>query len=467
MNKIILSGSFNIDEPAVKLAEVHSRGVDRDWMHKRAAVLTKEIADVKPEKGKSFIHLIAMGDSETYGPNRNADGFDKKANSTCHGTFVTNGHVYKNHVNKDPKKASGQVKASAYNPDMCRTELLISVDDDKWGPELKKLDKGEDISFSMACKVAHDVCSVCENKAPSRAQYCDHMKKHAGQILEDGKQVFVHNPNPSFFDISGVFRPADRIAYHLEKVASATVQTGADLAEEYGLTNPIEKAVTKYSSMRWEKQRVLRKLAEIEKEVECMAPAEAQIAAAFDSDAQPSISASENETLKSNKLEDILGMMGDMQISLPVKDFLRLVLDGEPMPDVEAVEGKLPGIFGKLLEEDGGECACSDGSYDPSSIGSMLLPKSAQNIIESMIPSMGLSEGPVGGRIQTTIIRKKPTVMLKSSADIHNLANNKDDLSADLWAREYAKYKLSFLTKVASREDGALVLKLGILQDYV
>ncbi len=234
MNKIIHSGSWDFDAPAVQLIDIHSRGVDSSWMQKRAAALGPEISQIRAEPGRTQLHLIAMGTTESFGPNRNADGFRRNELMRKHATFVTNGNVFKNHANKDPKRASGTIKYSAFNPTMDRVELVIAVDNNKWATELEKLASGEDLPFSMACKVAFDECNICKNQAPSRKQYCQCMKKMAGQILSDGRQVYVDNPNPNFFDLSGVFRPADRIAYHLQKVASAGVVTGADLAELEG-----------------------------------------------------------------------------------------------------------------------------------------------------------------------------------------------------------------------------------------
>ena len=152
MIKAVLSGSFDFGGVScMDLAKVHSRGIDSDFMTKRAGVLTREIEDLRPEKGREYIHLIALGDQETYGLNRNGDGFPKAANQECHGTFVTDAHVYKHHQNKDPKKASGAVKASAYNEPARRVDLIVGVDTDLWAPELTKLANGDLVPVSMAC----------------------------------------------------------------------------------------------------------------------------------------------------------------------------------------------------------------------------------------------------------------------------------------------------------------------------
>jgi hypothetical protein len=110
----------------------------------------------------------------------------------------------------------------------------------------------EDESYSAAgvishnCSIEHDVCSGCGNKARTRAEYCDGgmckyggLKSNMGRCFDDGHVLHADNPHPDFFDISHVWRPADRIAYvtGLVKAAadSGRVIGGAELAELMGL----------------------------------------------------------------------------------------------------------------------------------------------------------------------------------------------------------------------------------------
>lgn len=82
------------------------------------------------------------------------------------------------------------------------------------------------------CKIKYDTCSTCGNDAPTRAQYCDHVKFAMNQLNADGTRNYVHNPSPSFFDISRVFRPADKTGYTLKKVAyTYELQPSAELGE--------------------------------------------------------------------------------------------------------------------------------------------------------------------------------------------------------------------------------------------
>jgi hypothetical protein len=69
------------------------------------------------------------------------------------------------------------------------------------------------------CRIKFDVCTVCGNMAPTRKQYCDHLKFEMCTLRPDGVKVGMLNPAPKFFDSSWVIRPADRTGFMLKKVA--------------------------------------------------------------------------------------------------------------------------------------------------------------------------------------------------------------------------------------------------------
>lgn len=119
---------------------------------KQASTIFKcEYDALKPPKGMTGIHLVALGDSEAYPMNRNGDLFPKEACEKYYDTFVKHGHVFEHHRNKDPKKAIGQIKAAAYNPEMHRIELYIWADNEKAHDHLERLEKTGEVPFSMAC----------------------------------------------------------------------------------------------------------------------------------------------------------------------------------------------------------------------------------------------------------------------------------------------------------------------------
>jgi hypothetical protein len=187
-----------------------------------------DLSRYAPDKDHFLQHVVAMGATESYGPNKNADGFKRATLMTSHPTFVKNGCFFREHRNRCQKtQGIGQIKASTYNKDMDRVELLVWGNIKKAEEEYELAKSGKPLSYSMSCKIAGDICNCCGNFAKTRANYCDHMKYHANQYLpEFQKYAFVDNPDPTFFDISRVAKPADRIAHYLayafpdEKAAS-------------------------------------------------------------------------------------------------------------------------------------------------------------------------------------------------------------------------------------------------------
>lgn len=255
MKKIIeLDEYFPTGEPTVQviLPWNNGRSIDTSRVSKYASEALDYIKHVMPEPGKTALLLNAMGAEETYGPNRNGDGFPEypvpargKIASASRRWFVPPGeelthhyasfeknpaHAFKHHANRDPSKASGVVKKAFWNPRMHRVELLTIVDNDKDPEWIKRASDGEFVPVSMGCRIKRDVCARCGNEAPTRADYCDHVKFAMNVIDANGFKDYVHNPSPDFFDISRVFRPADRTGYTLKKVADvAEIRLSADL----------------------------------------------------------------------------------------------------------------------------------------------------------------------------------------------------------------------------------------------
>ena len=235
--KIVRPDSFyGFDTELVSLMKVCRNGcVDSVWMQKRASIDFSSAIKTVPFDEKQYepVHLIALGDYETYGPNRNGDAFSKEACISYHKTFEKHAKVYREHKNKAHDPSYGIVIASGYNEPMGRVELVVGLDKNSCSNELQKIANQEPVSFSMSCTVPYDVCSECNHKSQTRAEYCDHLKSHMLQITKNGSQICAFNPQPLFKDISIVGKRADRIAISLgmAKAASYGVISGAELAE--------------------------------------------------------------------------------------------------------------------------------------------------------------------------------------------------------------------------------------------
>lgn len=240
--KTIIPNSEDLrGESPVEILKVSSKGLDKTAsMQKRAAAFEKEIKELKPIEKKAYLHVITTCASEIYNCNRNNDAYNEgpydfhpplakdaslivhvgEGLKKCHKTYLDGAHVYQEH--RTDEEPSGIVKAAMYNEPMHRGELLIEVDADKWAPRLQKRASGQDIFLSIGCTVASDLSSCCGHRAHTLDEHCEHIKKQAGMVLEDGTKICMINDNPKFYDISGVNVPADTMAYVLRKVASGS-----------------------------------------------------------------------------------------------------------------------------------------------------------------------------------------------------------------------------------------------------
>lgn len=172
-----------------------------------------------PDPAFMYLHVIAMGAGDFYGCNKNGDYFPEKSLIMYHHTFEDNAKVFKEHNNKYNSPYYGKPVKSWYNPTMHRVELILAVDRAKAPDIVTKVERGEVPEVSMGARVPHDVCSICGNKASKKNEYCDHIKRELKHVYPDGRQVYMLNLQPTFFDISFVFRRADKLGLMLKKVA--------------------------------------------------------------------------------------------------------------------------------------------------------------------------------------------------------------------------------------------------------
>lgn len=125
---------------------------------------------------------------------------------------------------------------------MRRTELVLGLDNDKCADILQKIASGKEVYWSMASRQKHDECSWCKHKARHDKERCAHIPKMLGELNKEGELCGMINPDPHFFEISEVGRPADRIGFTLAKVASTNQFRGllpTDYIQLYpGFENP-------------------------------------------------------------------------------------------------------------------------------------------------------------------------------------------------------------------------------------
>ena len=165
--KFVSPSGWDFDRQIAVPIKVSNRGLigndRRDFLKTASESFLPYIDNYKFASDEMPVHLIALGASEAYGPNRNGDGFKEATCRKYHDTFVKFAKFFRNHKNK-PEKGDpfyGYVKDSAYNEDMRRVELLCALNMNKAAAsrngglvadaEIEKLAKGEDFPVSMAC----------------------------------------------------------------------------------------------------------------------------------------------------------------------------------------------------------------------------------------------------------------------------------------------------------------------------
>jgi hypothetical protein len=266
MLKIIPPDSYDFGESPLRLVKMRRSGLghnDRlDLLKVASEGFVAKLARHELKPGDVLAHNIALSATERTGPNRNFDGFRVQECSRWHPSFVKHARAYRNHANKNVHKSYGLVPLSHFNEKMGRIELGILYNGDKRAAErndglvadleMEKLAKDEPFPTSMAVYLAFDSCSGCGNKARHRGEYCGPekcakyggLRDNLGTTFADGHVLHADNPGPlKWFDISHIVgrRGADRTSFTLGRVKAAAdrVKSGAELAEDWGLTTPI------------------------------------------------------------------------------------------------------------------------------------------------------------------------------------------------------------------------------------
>jgi hypothetical protein len=454
-----LEGHFMtcLDEPSEHMIKLASNDVITEEMLKTAM----------PDKNHALIHLIAAGDEEQFGFNRNLDGYPKKAHVERHHTFVSHAKVYQEHDNKDPNKAIGEVKIAAYNPQQSRVELAIWLSKDKAPAEFEMAKEGKQLSFSMGCTVPSDFCSCCGHEAATPADYCSCMKKHAGQwVPEFQKFAYVSNPHPTYKDISEVKRPADRIAHYLgyyfdenEKVAATGNRPvlGVDVAAAYGLVDNGSAGIPFYSL---EKQAVYNKLLQAEEAIN-----QEKLSAEFTDLVKKASQDFDETTLDDSHIAAMRAVrpgtlfqkLAAKGVGLDFKTFVAYIT-GDKLEDIEKNAGYkgacacLPSLFGgiksmapdaqmeDLFTANSGMLANCDGG-DSDKLDEALKVLASKHSIdpEHLRPRV----------LHVTIVKQASDLSLNTRKEYSEFANNE-------WApllKAYAHYKVAFCTQVLNNGD--------------
>lgn len=481
MIKVIQPNSQDFSEPVASLIKISSRGLigsDKQALVKRAgAEFAHKLENIKFAKDEIPVHMIAIGATEDYGPNRNGDGFTRDCCRNYHQTFEKFARFYRDHANKNPAKSFGIVKASAYHEPMKRIELVCALNGsheaaDRNGgliadKEIEKLASGKDIAVSMACKIPFDICSSCGNKARTRAEYCDApeygghckaggLRRNIGRVMSDGHVLHADNPNPTFFDISHVFRPADRIAYvsgKLEKAASAAILSGAELAEQLGVTAPVTVDLSGNSSKRAELQLLaLNMLAQVE--AEQRNPEWTKVALASAPAVQPPLDVT---PCTSVKIAEVLRGLADAGVVLPLRDFLSLTIKTAGENLVSTVSKALPDIFSKLANDIDIVTKLENNAYYPANTA----PNHVRVWAEKVAQTHSVLPQSVERRAYLAVLRNvQPT-----DIPCEKQATGSSETAL---AQHYALYKIAAFAAICEKHgNNLLTANHCVLQNYI
>jgi hypothetical protein len=479
-SKRITAGFWDYRIPTSRILDVGRSGVDAGQMQKVASDnLMSELKNIKPEKGYAFVHVITNGDGAHYSSNTNGDyfnegpvlwtfpearqGLEKTAmlkgglKEFHNWTYNKYGGVYTEHRNsrkKDPKtgkpyEKQGDIGLALYNDRMHRGELVLKLPINKWQPVLDKIAKEEPVTWSMGSAVPYDICSRCHNRAKSRKDYCDHLKYLMNKTAADGGLICAINDETYYHDISHVYIPAEKIAFTLEKVASGERPLRAEYEAE-GLWLPAELVDKLAGQVTSKRYVILQKLASLEKELECGESSLLQMAPAFKRD--PKEETDLAAKLSGIPLEQLFSTCAKKQMLLPPRTFaIILVSKGKQanpeldleseLPWLDLLPGKVRSLFSSCPFDD-----LEDGAYTPDK---RIIPAAgAVKTLESCEGELSLAPAPVTRRITISVLRgddKQPSRQTPKADTQDKEAGERNNRIADLVAREYAKYQISFL----------------------
>jgi hypothetical protein len=441
MIKFSRNTDFFLDIESVSLV------TDSKSLTKRAAA--KHLLKYAKTPNQEDLHIIAVGAYEGTGLNRNGDGFmEKDCESNCHYFKDSDRAVHRHHKNKPADPKFGNIKAAAYNKPMKRVELIVGLDRDKCADILDEQEKTGNTNWSMASKQAYDLCTWCGHKAQTDNDRCEHIPTKIGELNKIGQVCGMMNPNPRWFEISYVRRPADRIGMSLGKMAADSALTPMlprDFLNIYGdVYVPDHLEISKKAC---DKRSILKKLAAMEKHVEAVAQSGPKTSRDLYM-ARHSQQSTESEGLSDEVIDQLrsfdpaklLKVLAENGIIFGPEDFARYLFGDRVQPgNVEGMKSHLPSVYSDA-EQEGDAQIVNNERFEPSQ--SDIAPKELKQQGAKMAPEHSLKGEHAQQRVMKKVLRGGEAKKLKQAPKPEQ--RTKEAFDKEL-AKQYAAYKIAAL----------------------
>lgn len=398
---------------------------------KRASA--RELLKFEKTANQTDLHVIAVGAYEGTGFNRNGDCFlDKDCKSNYSFFKKADRAVHRHHKNKKDDPKFGNIKAAAYNEPMKRIELIVGLDNDKCADIIQEQEKVGHTNWSMASKQAYDICSWCKHAAHSDEDRCEHIPANIGEINKQGEMCGMINPDPKWFEISYVRRPADRIGMSLQKMASnqeLTPMLTRDFLQLYpGFNSPSDEfLISKKAS---DKRDLIQKLSEIEKHLDAVAKKAPTNIAKTEKMAAELI-----DDLRQLDPHKFFKIAADNGIILSPENF-SVYLFGDRVKEaaVKGMHSHLSHIYTDLTKE-GGEDVLHNEKFEPAAFGHF--NNSIRNKFSKLATDYSLFDLYLKPRFYNQVIHK-------TAANLQSAQPSGSVFEKEL-AKQYAAYKLAAL----------------------
>ena len=259
------------------------------------------------------------------------------------------------------------------------------------------------------------------------------------------------NDTPSFYDISGVDVPADRIAFVLRKVASTEPVLAKEASAEALVTLGCRRPMLQIKAAS-----ILSKLAEMEKKIEGMVEGDKDIdleAFRDDDDAKKDIIL----RVENYPADEVVDSCNRKGILLSPGTLFKIL--GHDLEDGNLLSkcddsscGDLSAMMRELDDDEDKNDELLDGSFDQHFVPDLSL----ENILEKFIPELGATDGAIKAKVI------KITISPRSKKEQEKEASFRPQAQEAL-RRTYARYLISFAEQNDDKTCFNALMKIAAL----